>query len=594
MAFDGFVMSTVKEELTDKLLAGRIDKIYQPNADLLILHIRQRSGNYKLVISTHAYNCRIHLTSVNFPNPLNPPIFCMVLRKHLEGGKIIALQQQNLERQLIITIEALDELGQLKAKQLVIEIMGKHSNVILLDKEKNTIIDGMKRYTHAVSRHREVLPGRTYIEPPNQGKINPLELTEDKFRSVLLNNEYNIKVQKALVNNFSGFSSLLAREVVFRAGLEQDVVLDVIGDYDLTRLWQGLQQITTLVSTKQSKPTLYYDHEGPKDFSFLNLEHLANVAAVKFPSMSEALDAFFKEKQEKEDLAKEKHTLAKVLQKELEKNHKKRLLQEETIALAKKAEPFRIYGELLTANIYRIAKGEKVITVENFYHPENKKVQIQVNPELSPVQNAQAYFKKYNKAKAGAVKAQEQLNFTLAEINYLDSILQSVEQTTQLAELAEIKNEMIAANYISPPNLKPGKKSKIEKQQKIEPLVFTSSEGFHIYIGKNNKQNDWLTTKFAKDDDLWLHVKDLPGSHVIIKTEGKKVPDQTLLEAAHLAAYYSKGQHSSQVPVDYTLKKYVKKPAGAKPGMVIFEHNQTIYITPTEDLISKLTNNSNN
>ncbi|WP_227767018.1 Rqc2 family fibronectin-binding protein [Zhaonella formicivorans] len=587
MAFDGIVLAAVQQELSARLLNGRIDRIYQPSSDTVVLHIRQRSGNFKLLLSAHAYDARVHLTTANFSNPFNPPLFCMVLRKHLEGGKILSIEQEELERLLSFTVEALDELGQMKSKQLIVEIMGKHSNILLVDPESNTIIDGIKRYTHAVSRHREVLPGRVYIAPPAQHKLNPLHISEEQFKAALFNDNFSAKVSKILVKQLAGLSSLMANEIVYRAGLDQEITLELLGDYDLTRLWQELQSIAAAVKTGAFTPSVYSFRDNLLDYAAIKLQQFPFAQEMIFPGMSEALDSFFQAKQAKDELQRAKNELRRILTKELERNRKKQALQEETIAQAKLAEPYRIKGELLTANIYRVSKGDKTVLVENFYNPDDGPLLIELKPELSPAQNAQTYFKKYNKAKAGAKKAQEQLRLTNEEIYYLESVLESVDRANQMAELAEIRSEMIAQGYLEQDIPRKSKKPQ-QEQAKAMPMVFRASSGLPILVGKNNRQNDWLTMKLAKDHDIWLHVKDLPGSHVVIQTGGKNVPDSALLEAATLAAYFSKGQYSGQVPVDWTLKKYVRKPNGAKPGMVIYDHQQTIYVTPEEEVVNKL------
>lgn len=588
MPFDGIVLSAVQQELQAKLLQGRIDKIYQPSADTIVMHIRQPAETYKLLLSAHATNGRVHLTQASFSNPFSPPLFCMVLRKHLEGGRITAITQAGLERQLIITVEALDELGEWKTKLLIVEIMGKHSNIILVNKENQLILDGIKRYTHAVSRHREVLPGKIYVAPPDQKKLNPLVLREEDFREALLSADLSSKICQVLVKKIAGLSTVLAREMVFRAGLDPEAPVEIIGEYELIRLWQELQELAAAVKTNSFQPSVYFQQEKVLDFAAIQLKHLACAQERSFPSISAALDCFFQEKQAQENLEKSRQELQKIITKELEKKYKKRTILEETIAQAKNAEPYRIKGELITANIYRINRGDTKVLVHNFYDPNNSLMEIELDPELTPSENAQAYFKKYNKAKAGAKMAAQQLAVTNEEIYYLESVLQGLENASSLEDIREIEREMTAQGYLTNPEEKAKQRTAKKEDGKSQPLKFSSSEGFTILVGKNNRLNDWLTMKVAKDHDLWLHVKDLPGSHVIVQTDGKKVPENTLLEAATLAAYYSKGKYSSNIAVDWTYKKNVRKPSGAKPGMVIYENHQTIYVTPEEKIIEKI------
>lgn len=588
MPFDGIVLSAVRQELKTKLAAGRIDKIYQPQPDLILMHIRQRTGNYKLLLSAHPIDARVHLTTTTYPNPSSPPLFCMVLRKHLEGGKISGILQKGLERQLTFCVEVLDETGQLKTKHLTIEIMGKHSNIILSDPETSLIIDGIKRFSHAVSRHREVLPGRIYTAPPDQHKEDPLLLAEEDFRQVLLAQDIGSKISKLIVSSFTGFGTVLAQEIIYRCGLEQNSTLDLLGEYELVRLWQEFKAIAETVKTGDYRPSVYYKHDAPFDYAAIQLTSYEDAVRQDFGSVSAAVDCYFSAKKAKDELQSAKSGLTRLLTKELDRNKKKQALQEETVNAAQTAEKYRLLGELITANIYRIKKGMDSVLVENFYDPEHGLVNIVLNPEYTPAQNAQVYFKKYNKARDGAKKNSQHLRQTRAEITYLESVLHSVEEAQSAAEIDDIKNELSSAGY---PAMQVNKAEKIAKtmppKDQLKPLLFKSTSGLTILVGKNNKQND-LLTRSAKGDDIWLHVKDLPGSHVIIKTEGSSVAESALLEAAYLAAYFSKGRYSGQVPVDWTLRKNVIKPSGAKPGQVIYEQHQTIYVTPEEEMVARL------
>lgn len=587
MAFDGIVLAAVTGELQG-LIGSRITKIYQPEAGSILLHLHNRQSKAKLFISTHPVNGRVHLTKLNYENPLNPPLFCMLLRKHLEGGKIVDITQgQNLERFLTISVEVFDEVGDRKLKQIIVEIMGKHSNLILVDPETGTIIDGIRRFSHEVSRYREVLPGRTYIAPPAQNKLELVKTTEELFKAALFNLPLNSFVYKLLVKCLGGISTPMAKELVVAAGLPLELTLNTMGEYEFSMLWQQVGSLANQVSSQEYTPTIYKDAAELLDFSAIPYTYSLQADELVFTSMSQALDFYYEQKMAQEELAHQKRELTKVLNKELERNYKKKLLQEQTVSFAKDAEPFRVMGELLTANIYRIEKGMGEITVENFYDPENGLITIPLEKELTPAQNAQAFFKKYNKAKVSAEKALEQLFLTCEEIDYLESVTQSVNQAEGLIEIDEIRQELIKESYLAPPNRK---KEKLKQPTKTKPqfLTFLSSAGFNILVGKNNRQNDLLTLKIAKDHDLWFHVKDIPGSHVIVQTKGQEIPDSTLEEAALVAAYYSKGQSSSQVPVDWTYKKHVKKPSGAKPGKVIYDNFKTIYITPDMSLIDKL------
>ena len=585
MAYDGMTMAAICNEL-QCLVGAKIDKIYQPEQLTLLLHLRHRDGNrYRLLLSAEAMGARIHLTNYPYENPASPPMFCMLLRKYLEGGKIVSIAQQSLERVMIITIEAYNELRELCQRQLVCEIMGKHSNIILVNPATGLIMDGIKRYSHAVSRHREVLPGSPYLEPPQQHKKDPRLISYEDFEQGILE-QLGKTVQKSLVNMLEGISPLLAGEVIHRAGLPQDTVVDAMGAFEFERLYSSLQELVEELQSGCPTPSLVKDKKGITGFSAFKLSRFAP-DLIHPPSVNETIDTYYKTEKEQRRFTGLQHKLTQVVTKELERCYKKAGLQEDTIRLALEAEEFRIKGEILTANIFRVRPGDTEITLENFYDPEGGTITISLLPELTPADNAQRYFRRYNKAKNAAQKAARYYQETKEEIAYLEGIQHSLETADTLGDLEEIREELMKQGYLKKEARKEAGKKPTGKP---EVLAYQSSDGFSLLIGKNNRQNDYLTLKVAKDHDLWLHTKDIPGSHVIIRNPDRKpIPEQTLLEAANLAAYYSKGRMSSKVPVDYTERRNVKKPNGAKPGMVIYENNQTIYITPDQELIDKLT-----
>lgn len=576
MPFDGLVMSTIKQELNDKLILGKIIKIYQPERHIVILKIKKGPENFQLLISAHPVTGRIHLTSATKDNPLTPPMFCMVLRKHLEGGRIISIEQKELDRVLNLTVESYDEIGQLSRKILVVEIMGKHSNIILVDLKNNMILDGIKRYTHLVSRHREILPGREYIAPPDQNKDDPFTINEENFRNILLSLPLNTKVTKAIVNSFAGFSPLLAGEIVFRADLPPNAIIDSLGDYELIRLWQGMNQILQPLRDNNLQPNIVLKEGLPADFSFIHLLQFNQNKLINFTGMGEALDYFYMRQEEGERFSGRQRELIKIVKGEIERIEKKLALQGEKLQETEQMENYRLWGELITANMYKLAKGMAEAELDNFYQPENP-VQVSLNPVLSPAENAQFYFKKYNKAKSSKTLIEEQMAKNQEELDYLFSVLTALEQSNEQKDLDEIRSELVEASYLKEKSIK---KVKVKEQAAL-PLTFTSQDGYTILVGKNNKQNDLLTLKMAKKDDIWLHTKNIPGSHVIIrKKPGEEIPFTTIEEAARLAAYYSKARASSNVPVDYTLVNQVRKPNGAKPGMVIYFEQKTLYVTP--------------
>lgn len=581
MPFDGFVMTSVVSELKRKIVSGRIIKIHQPEPYLIILRIRKETRNCQLLISAHPVTARIHCTGKTKENPAQAPLFCMVLRKHLEGGRITGIEQVSLERVLKIHVESFDELGSPAEKTLVVEIMGKHSNIILVDPKTSNILDGIRRYTHAVSRYREVLPGRPYLFPPDQGKEDPLKVDEEQFRALLMETPLNTKVSNAIVRCFSGFSPLLAREIIARAGLSDDTVIDNLGDYDLIRLWQGFLEIIGAAKNCCFEPTIALTPKGWQDFSCVRLLQFDNGRLLEFANMSEAMDRFFSRQEDQERFAAKQRELIKIIKAETDKLSKKLTLQNEQLQETEDAENFRLYGELITGYIYLLSPGMERAVLDNYYQPGSA-VEVPLDPRFSPAENAQYYFKKYNKAKSARISIKEQIQKGQDELDYLESVLNSIDQSSALNDLQEIRSELVEAGYLKP---QPVGKNKPVKPAVSQPLSFVSGDGYTILAGRNNKQNDRLTLKLAQKDDLWLHTKNIPGSHVIVrKKPGEDVPFSTIEEAAQLAAFYSKARLSSQVPVDYTYVSQVKKPNGAKPGMVIYFQQKTIYVKPAEIL----------
>ncbi|MEN3002760.1 Rqc2 family fibronectin-binding protein [Dehalobacterium formicoaceticum] len=579
MPFDGLVMCTIQKELTDKIIFGKIVKIYQPERHTVLFKIRKGADSHQLLISAHPLAGRIHLTTDTKENPMTPPMFCMVLRKHLEGGRIIAIEQQGLDRVLHLSVEAYDEIGQLSKKTLVVEIMGKHSNILLIDPENNTVLDGIKRYTHLVSRHREVLPGRTYIAPPEQQKLDPFTINEETFAQTLLALPLNTKVKKGLVQILAGFSPLLAQEIIYRAQLPESTIIDELGEYELIRLWQAQNEITAPFSNQQFQPNVALDGDKPIDFSFISLLQFGQYRLLEFPQMSEALDFFFRRQEQSELFSARQRELIKVVGNETERVEKKLALQREKLLETEEMDYYRLLGDLITANMYQLSKGMDEAVLDNLYEP-GKTLRVTLNPTFSPAENAQFYYKKYNKAKSSKILIEKQMQKNQEELDYLFSVLTSLEQSQNTNDLEEIRNELVEASYLKEKHTR--KKPK-NKSTPAPPHTFYTQDNYTILVGKNNKQNDLLTLKMARKDDLWLHTKSIPGSHVIIRRKpGEEIPFAVIEEAARLAAYHSKARNSAQVPVDYTLVSQVKKPSGAKPGMVIYFEQKTLFVTPEQ------------
>ncbi|MFV9509944.1 Rqc2 family fibronectin-binding protein [Tepidibacillus sp. LV47] len=564
MPFDGFVTRALIHELREKLIHGRIHKIYQPHPSDLLLHIRSHKDNQSLLLSANPTYPRVYLTKENFLNPLEPPMFCMLLRKHLEGGIIENITQVSHERIIHIDVKTKGELGDIQNKRLIVEIMGKHSNIILINSDTNIIIDGIHHVTPAISSYRQVLPGKEYVAPPDQQKINPLEVTQEKFLAKLQFNQG--KLDKQLVNQFEGMSPSVAREILYRAGLPTK-----------ENLWKAFLEWMEKARNHEYQPTIVYSDRP--DFSILPLTHLQG-ERESFSEISLCLEKFYSAKAKRDMVKQKMQDLSKILINEKNKNEKKIGYLHKDLEQAKEAEKFKLYGELITAHMYMIKRGDSEVEVINYYDENQGLIKIPLDPLKTPSENAQHYFKKYNKLKNSLSIIKQQIKETKKEIEYLDTLLTQIENA-DLADLEDIRNEMVEQGYLRG-------RGKVDRRKNKNPEIeqYRSSEGVPIYVGKNNRQNEYLTHRLAHSTDTWLHTKDIPGSHVVIR--GKDFGEQTLLEAATLAAYFSKAKHSSQVPVDYTLIKYVKKTSGAKPGFVIYENQKTLYITPDEKIIERL------
>ena len=588
MPFDGLVLAAVRAELAEKLAGGRIERVYQPAKEEIILTIHLPGFRGRLLLSAGAAEPRVHLTTATPENPVAPPPFCMLMRKYLEGGRISGFTQPDLERVLIIDVDSRDELGNPAPKQLIIEIMGKHSNIILTDPANQTITDGIKRYSHSVSRYREVLPGRLYLPPPQQEKINPLETGEEAFRSACFRAPLETPLPKVIQQGFSGLSQATCREIIYRANLPFDMILDQCGEYELRSLWIAFQDCFTPAAAGSFTPCLTLGSHGDwADFAALDLTHAA--ARRQNGAMNDLLDLFYKTLMERRKVDQERNVILKTVNKEINKQKKKLTIFDKSMSEAARAGGLKLFGELLTANIYQLEKGLTEARLEN-YLDGAQMVNIPLDPRKTPVENAQHYFKRYAKAKNARAALTVQIKQAGEIVAYLEGVKSNLEQTGEPTGLKEINQELAEQGFIKlPVPNKPGAK-KSKAKQKPTLLEARSTDGLQILVGKNNKQNDYLTLKLAQDHDMWLHTKDIHGAHVIIRTEGREIPPTTLHEAANLAAYYSKGRASANVPVDYTKRKHVVKPGGARPGMVIYTHQKTITCTPDETLVEQLLN----
>jgi len=573
MSYDGFVTHAVVHELKNKISGSKIDKIYQPEKDEIIISLRTFSDSFKLLLSASPANPRLGLTLAKKENPIVAPLFCMILRKHLQGGKFINIYQNSFDRTIIFEIESYTELGDLTVKKLIIEIMGRHSNIILVN-ENNIITDSIKHIDFTVSSVRQILPGLKYEFPPKQDKYTPDEITVEILKEIMLNLE-NQDIEKALLSSIMGLSPLIANEIVYR-----------FGKLSLEEFCFKTFEVLKNISANNFMPTLIYDSNGkhPIAFSCLKLTQYGSLPDFSSDSISEIIDKFYEERTQNERLTQKASGILKVINNNLERCRKKISLHKSNLLKSQNRDKYKIFGDLLTANIYRINYGDTTLKTINFYSEKQEEIEIPLMSDLSPSANAQRYYKLFSKAKTTEEFSKNELKKAEAEEYYLETVLEALEIAQTPNDIDDIKEELTEQGYIS----KIKKKSK-KTASKARPLEFKSSDGYSIFVGRNNKENDYLTLKDSYSTDIWLHTKIIPGSHTIIKTKGSPdVPDNTILEAACLAAYYSKARNSAQVPVDYTTIKNIKKPNGAKPGFVIYDNYNTVYISPDENIVNKL------
>lgn len=567
MAFDGITIASITKELNQNLTGGRIYKIAQPESDELLLTIKNNGSQYRLLLSADASLPLVYLTDKNKQSPLTAPGFCMLLRKHLQNARILDITQPGLERIIRIRLEHLNEMGDLCKKTLVIEIMGKHSNIIFCS--ENTIIDSIKHISGMVSSVREVLPGREYFIPQTQDKQDPLaSVSIQDFVQKLVS--MPMPLYKALYCSYTGFSPVMAQEICFRAGIDGDIPAGSQETEALNRLYDTFLSMRKQIMDGDFAPNIIYEKKTPIEFAALPLALYADKETVSFSSISEVLEHYYEEKNTLTRIRQKSADLRKIVQTALERNIKKYDLQCRQMKDTEKREKYRIYGELLNTYGYGVEPGAKSLEALNYY--TNETITIPLDDTLTPSENAKKYFDKYGKLKRTFEALSELTIEVKEEIEHLQSIAASLDIALQEEDLVQIKEELIESGYI---RRKGGnKKAKITSK----PFHYISSDGFHMYVGKNNYQNDELTFKMAAGNDWWFHAKGIPGSHVIVKTEGKELPDRTFEEAARLAAWYSKGREQEKVEIDYLQKKNVKKPNGAKPGFVIYYTNFSMSI----------------
>ena len=567
MAFDGITVAAVTRELSAALTGGRITKIAQPEADELLLTIKTPAGANRLYISASASLPLIYLTDENKPSPMTAPNFCMLLRKHIGNGRITNVSQPGLERIIHLDIEHLDELGDLCQKKLIVEIMGKHSNIIFCD-EKEMIIDSIKHVNAQMSSVREVLPGRPYFIPDTMEKKDPLGISLEDFREVLLHKP--AKLGKAIYTSFTGISPVVAEEICALAGVDSQVTAPDLTDDSLTHLYRQFSYYMEPIRSGDYRPVIYYDGKNPKEFSAVLLSHYARYNTKEFDSISQVLKTYYADKNTLTRIRQKSTDLRHVVQTALERNRKKYDLQARQLKDTENRDKYKVYGELINIYGYGLPSGSKELTALNYY--TDTTITIPLDPVLTPQENSQRYFSRYNKQKRTFEALTKLIEETSEDIRYLESISNALDIAMNEADLAQIKEELVQSGYIR----RKAAKKKIKLNSR--PMHYISADGYHMYVGKNNLQNDELTFSFATGNDWWFHAKDAPGSHVIVKTNGDELPDRTFEEAGRLAAYYSKNRGSDKVEIDYVEKKHVKKPNGAKPGFVVYYTNYSLVI----------------
>ena len=567
MAFDGITISNIVKELNDTILNGRIAKIAQPENDELLLTIKPAKGQVRLVISASASLPLIYLSRDNKPSPMTAPNFCMLLRKHIANGRIVGIFQPSLERIIRFEIEHLDELGDLCRKSLIVEIMGKHSNIIFCN-EKGMIIDSIKHVSAQMSSVREVLPGREYFIPDTMKKENPLDIPEENFTQELLSKP--MPVGKAIYNSFTGISPVVAEEICHLAGIDSSIPASEMSADLLSHLYRQFTYFMEQVTESKFSPAIYYEGNEPKEFSSLPLTHFSNYQVKSFDSISEVIRTYYSSRDLITRIRQKSSDLRRVVQTALERNRKKYDLQLKQLRDTENRDKYKVYGELIHTYGYNLEDGAKELEALNYY--TNEMIKIPLDPQKTPQENAKKYFDRYNKQKRTFEALSELIKETKDEIDYLESVSKSLDIARSEDDLIQIKEELIESGFI--------RRKQSSKKVKItsKPFHYISSDGFHMYVGKNNLQNEELTFHFANGGDWWFHAKKAPGSHVIVKTNGEELPDRTFEEAARLAAHYSKNSGAEKVEVDYVEKKQVKKPNGSKPGFVVYYTNYSMMI----------------
>ncbi len=576
MALDGLVVSNVVHELNNILIDGRISKISQPEKDELILIIKNNRTNYKLFLSANASLPLIYLTEESKQNPMQAPGFCMLLRKHLNSAKILEIIQPSLERIIQIKIEHLNELGDVCVKYLILELMGKHSNIIFTD-ENFRIVDSIKHISHLISSVREVLPGRDYVLPFIGEKLNPFTTTLEDFKTAVLAKP--IPLEKAIYTTLTGFSPLMSNELCVRASLDSGVSANSLTEIETLHLFNNFKRLMEDVENNNYAPNIILENGNPIEFSCFQLASYSSYERKDYESISTMLEAYYSTKNTVSRIRQKSVDLRKIVSNSIERTTKKYDLQLKQLKDTEKRDKYKVYGELINTYGYNLEPGAKSLTALNYY--TNEEITIPLDDTLTAKENSKRYFDKYNKLKRTYEALTNLIEETKSDLNHLDSIRTALDIAVAEDDLALLKDELVEYGYMKRKYVqrKPGVKVKKVKNTS-KPFHYISSDGFHIYVGKNNYQNDELTFKFATGNDWWFHAKNMAGSHVIVQSAGSELPDKTFEEAASLAAYYSKGRDAEKVEIDYIEKKHVKKPNGSKPGFVVYSTNYSLVASP--------------
>ena len=578
MPLDAICLQAVVEELRPQLLNLRIDKVQQPARDQVILLLR---GNKRLLLNAGANAPRIQLTETARDNPAEPPMFCMLLRKHLVGARVAGITQPLLERLVRLELDITDDFGQPGKRALVLEAMGRRSNLILLDGE-GRIIDCMRRVDADMSAQRQVLPGLYYEPPASVGRLPITEESEEGFRQKLAAANPERQLDAFLLDSYFGISPLMARELAFRTAGASDARLLELNETGRTNFWREIYQFSDAIKENKFTPIMLKKEGSPEEFAcFPILQYGGLLEPERFDSFSALLDSFYEQRERQERVRQRGADLIRTATTARDRLRRKLAMQEKDYAATQDRDRLRICGDLITSNLYRMERGQSKLVCENFYDENCAETTIQLDPLLTPQQNAAKYYKRYTKAKTAEKYLREQMEFARRDAEYLESVLEEISHAETEQDFIDIRNELRDAGFLR----KQGKK---EIKRAAKPRGFRTTSGFRVLVGRNNRQNDQLTCKEADHRDLWFHTQKIHGSHVILCTEGREVDDDTIVEVAKLAAYYSQARESGNVPVDYTMVKNVKKPAGARPGMVIYKTCRTVNVTPDEALVKRL------